>query len=75
MGLLNKTYGLLQAGRYLFDIFCDDRFRQTEADPRVFRTFYDGEVRMGVVVHVDGILAHAKRRLRGSPLSLEESLK
>ena len=31
MGLLNKVYGLVQAGRCLFNIFCD-KFEQSEAD-------------------------------------------
>ena len=42
MGLLKKIYGLIQAGRCLFDIFYDNRFEQLEADPRVFRKFDDG---------------------------------
>ena len=60
MGLLNKIYGLVQAGRCLFNIFCDDGFEKSEADPRVLRKFNDGEVEMVVVVHMDGILAHAQ---------------
>ena len=43
-------------------------------DPCVFRKVYDREVDMVVVVHVDDIVAHAKRRWRGSPLNLEERL-
>ena len=61
MGLLNKIYGLVQAGRCLFSIFCDDRLKQLEGDPRVFRKFDDGEVEMVIVVYyVDDVLAHAK---------------
>ena len=41
MGLLNEIYGLVQAGRCLFNIICDDRFKQTEADRRVFHKFDD----------------------------------
>ena len=56
MGLLNKIYELVQAGRCLFYIFCDDKFEQSEADRRVFRKFNDGEVEMVVLMHVDDIL-------------------
>ena len=35
-------------------------FEQAKADPCVFRKVVDGEAEMVVVVHVDGILAHAK---------------
>ena len=35
-------------------------FEQAKADPCVFRKVVDGETDMVVVVHVDGILAHAK---------------
>ena len=37
MGLLNKIYGLLQAGKCLFNIFYDHKLEQSEADRRVFR--------------------------------------
>ena len=58
MGLLIKIYGPVLVGRCLFDIFCDDKFDQSEADRRVFRKFDDGEVEMVVfVMHVDDILA------------------
>ena len=62
MGLLNKIYGLVQAKRCLFNIICANRFEQSEADRRVFRTFDDGEVEMVVFVHVDDIPAHAKNQ-------------
>ena len=42
MGLLNKIHGLVQAGRYLFNVICDDKFEQSEAVRRVFRRFNDG---------------------------------
>ena len=42
MGLLNKIYGLVQARRCLFYIFCDN-FEQSEVDRRVFRKFDDGD--------------------------------
>ena len=60
MGLLNKIYRLVQAGRCLFNMFYDDTFEKPEADPRVFRKFDDAEVEIVVVVHVDSILAHAQ---------------
>ena len=60
MGLLNKTYGLVQAGRGVFSLFCEDRFEQSEADQCLFRKFDDEEVEMAG---------------RSSPLSLGESLK
>ena len=41
MGLLNEIYGLVQAGRCLFNIICDDKFKQSEADRRMFRKFDD----------------------------------
>ena len=58
--LLNKIYGIAKAGKYLFNIFCDDKFEQSEADRRVLRKFDDGEVEMVVFVHVDAILVHAQ---------------
>ena len=53
MGLLNKIYRLVQEGKILLNIFCDDRLEKSEVDPRVFRKFDDGEVEMVVVVRVD----------------------
>ncbi|CAM9349897.1 unnamed protein product, partial [Ascophyllum nodosum] len=65
VGRLNKAiYGLVQAGRCWNNKFCDDMtaigFEQAKADPCVFRKVVDNEADMVVVVHVDGILAHAK---------------
>ena len=65
VGRLNKViHGLVQAGRYWNNKFCDDmtaiRFEQGKADPCVFRKVVDGEAEMVVVVHVDDILAHTK---------------
>ena len=60
MGSLNKIYGLVQAGRSLFNIFCDDKFEQLEADRRVFRKSDDGEVNMVILLRVDNILAHTQ---------------
>ena len=59
MGLLNKMYKLVQAGRCLFNTICDDKFERSEADRRVFRMFDDGEVEMVVFVHMNDILAQA----------------
>ena len=42
MWFLNKIYGLVQAGRYLFNLIFDNTFEQSEADQRVFRKFDDG---------------------------------
>ena len=63
MGLLNRIYGLEQAGRCLFNIIFDNKFEQSEADRRVFRKFDNGEVEMVVFVHVDNILSHAQATL------------
>ena len=65
VGRRNKAiYGLVQAGRYWNNKFCDDMtatgFEQAKADPCVFRKVVDGEAEMVVAVHVDVILAHAK---------------
>ena len=60
MGLLNKIYGLVQAGRCLLNIFCWDKFEESEAGRRVFCKFDDGEVDMVVFVHADDILTHAQ---------------
>ena len=61
--MLNKIYWLVQAGRFWYNVFCDDRtamrFDQSEAGPCAFHKF-DKEVAMMVVVHVDDILTHAK---------------
>ena len=63
VGRLNKAiYGLVQAGRYWTNKLCDNMvtigFEQAKAGPCVFRKVVEAE--MVVVVHVDGILAHAK---------------
>ena len=76
MGLLNKIYGLVQAGRCLFYIFYDDKFEQLKADRRVFRKFEDdGEVEMVVFMHGTTSLLTPKRRWKGSSLSLEKNFK
>ena len=46
MGLLNKIYALVQAGRCLFNILCNYKFEQSGADLRVFCKSDDGEVEM-----------------------------
>ena len=33
MGLLNKIYGLVQAGRCLLNIFCNDKFEKVNRVP------------------------------------------
>ena len=43
----------------LFNIFCDDKFEQSEIDRSVFRKFDDREVEMVVFMYVDDILVHA----------------
>ena len=65
VGRLNKAiYRLVQAGRCRKNKLCDDStaigFEQAKAAPYLFRKVVDGEAEMMVVVHVDGILAHAK---------------
>ena len=56
---MNKIYGLVQAGRCLFNITFD-KLEQSEADRRVFGKFDDGKVEMVVFVHMDDILVHAQ---------------
>ena len=75
MRLLNKIYGLVQAGRGLFNIFCDGKFEQSEADRHVFCKFDDEEVEVVVFMHADDILLMPERRWRGSLLRLEKRLK
>ena len=58
--MLNNIFGLVQTGRCLFNIFCDDEFEQLEANRCVFHNFDDGEVEMVMFVHMDGILPHAQ---------------
>ena len=74
MKLLNKIYGLVQAGRCLFYIFCD-KFEQSEADRRVFHKFDDGEVEMVVLMHVDDILAYAQATMERFAAELGEKFK
>ena len=75
MGLLNKICGLVQAGKCLFNIFCDDKFEQSEADRRVFRKFEDGEVEMVVFMHLDDIRAHAQATMERFAAELGETFK
>ena len=60
MGLLNKIYGLAQAGRCLVNIFCDDRSEQPKADTHVSCKFDDRDVEVVIFVHLDYTLAHAQ---------------
>ena len=63
--LLNRAiYRLVQAGRCWNNKLCSDMaaigFEQSKAHPCVFRKIADKEAEIVVVVHVDGILDHAK---------------
>ena len=58
--MLNRICGLVQEGRCLLNIICDDKFEQSEADRRVRRKVGDGEAGMVVFVHMDDMLAHAQ---------------
>ena len=65
VGRLNKAiYGLVQAGRCWNNKLCDDitaiGFEQAKLDPCMFSKVVDVEAEMVLVVHIDGILAHAK---------------
>ena len=64
MRLLNKIYGLVQAGRCLLNIFYADKFEQPEANPRLFCKFGDGKVEMVAIVHVNDTLAHAQASIK-----------
>ena len=75
MELLNKIYRLVQAGRCLFYIFCDDKFEQSEADRRVFRKFENGKAEIMVFRHVDNILAHAQATMEKFAAELGETFK
>ena len=72
---MNKIYGLIQVGKCLFNIFCDDKFEKPETDPRVFRKLDDGEVEMVVFMPVDDILAHAQATMKGFATELGEKFK
>ena len=57
MRSLNKIYEqLVQTGRCLFYISCDDSLEQSGADRRVFRKFDDEEEEMVVFMHMYDIL-------------------
>ena len=63
--MLNKViYGLVHAGRWRNNKFCNDRmaigFEQSKAGPCMFHKIADKDAEMVVVKHVDDILAHAK---------------
>ena len=64
VGLLNKKYGLVQAGRCWLKKFCDDRtaigFEQSKAGSCMVSKVDGGEVEVVVVVHVDDNLAHSR---------------
>ena len=75
MGLLNNIYELEQAGRCLFNIFCDDKFEQSEADRWVFRMIDDVEVEMVVFVHMDDILAHTQATMERLAAELVKNFK
>ena len=73
MGLLNKIYGLVQAGRCSFNIYFDDKFEQSDADRGVFCKFDGREVAMVVFVHVDDILAHTEATMERFAAELRET--
>ena len=75
MESLNKIYRLVQARRYLFNIFCDDKFEQSEADRRVFCKFDDGKVEMVMFVHVGDILAPVEATIERFSAELGEKFK
>ena len=75
MGLLNKIYGLVHAGRYLLNIFCDDKFEELVAGRRVFRKFDDREMKMVVLIHMNDILAHAQVTMERFAADLGEKFK
>ena len=72
---MNETYGIVHAGRCLFDIFCDDKFEQSEADRRVFRKFDDREVEIVAFMHVNDILANAQATMKRFAAELGETFK
>ena len=72
--MLNKIYGIVLAGRCLFNEICDDKFEQSEADRREFRKFDDGEVKIVVFVRVDVILAHGQAMMEKFPAELGEKV-
>ena len=73
--MLNQICGLVQTGRYLFNIFCDDKFVQSEADRRLLRKLDDEEVEIVVFVHVDDIRAHAQTTMERFVTELGKKLK
>ena len=73
--MLNNIYGLAQPGRSLFNMFSDDKFEQSEADQRVFRKFYDGEVKIVVFMRMEDILAHAQATMERFFAELGETFK
>ena len=58
--MLNRICGLVQEGRCLLNIICDDKFEQSEVGRRACRKVGDEEVEMVVFVHMGDILAHAQ---------------
>ena len=74
--MLNKFYGIIQARKCLFNILCDNRFDESEADRRVFHKFDDGErVEMVVFTHVGDILTHAQVAMERFDAELEGKFK
>ena len=66
---MNKTSGLVHAGRCLFNIFSN----QKRID--ACSTFDDGEVEMVVFVHMDDILAHAQATMEMFAAGFGETFK
>ena len=73
MGLLNNIYGLVQAGRCLFNMFCD-KFEQSEPNRCVFRKYDNGEVEMAIFMHAADILAHAQAMMERFAAELGEKV-
>ena len=59
----------------MLNILCDDRFEQSESNPRAFHKFDDEKVEIVVFVRVGDILAHAQATLERFVAELGEKFK
>ena len=73
MGSLIKIYRFLQAGRCLFNIFCDDKFEQTQADLRVCHKIDDDEVEKVLFMDLDDILADVQETMESFAKDIQAS--